>query len=466
MPRWRPSENIEIVPFWSISDFSDVEAQPIAFMAGSFLPPKIERRRLFSPSWTENEYRNVNYGLLSTVTSGAWTLRGGLFRSVFDNPFNFLDITLNTDAQGVGDRFIIAEADRKFGSWSGELRASRLLLEGERRHIVHLTLRGRDQRRRYGGGQTIPAGHIPIDSLPDLDRPQLVFGPQTRDHVRQFTAGVGYQGLWPGVGELSLGIQKTRYRKDGERPSGPLPVSKDSPWLMNGTVSIHATSKLVFYAGYAKGLEESPIAPTIAVNRDEAPPAIITEQMDAGLRLTLAPNLRLVAGAFEIQKPYFGIDNTNLYRNLGQLRNRGLEMSLAGKVTPRLSVVVGLLFMDPQIRGAAVEAGLVGRRPIDSYKRYVSAGVEYNVPWIDGLSFDLRFENYGDRTADRKNTFVIPARNVVSVGARYRFEIHDAPSTLRLQWASLTNDYARGLFGEGFFYNVPSRVIASLTTDW
>ena len=165
-----------------------------------------------------------------------------------------------------------------------------------RRHTIHLALRGREQKRRYGGGQSISLGRARIDERIAFDRPEFEFGLQTRDRVRQFTAGLGYEGRWRDVGELSLGIQKTDYRKEVVTPGGPLPVSTDSPWLPNGTLSLYAGKDLVFYAGYTKGLEESPVAPEVAVNKDEAPPAIITEQKDAGLRYALTDNLRLVAG--------------------------------------------------------------------------------------------------------------------------------------------------------------------------
>lgn len=466
VPRWRPTQAIDLIGFWSISDIGSFDAQPVIFTGGSFLPPRIERRKRFTAPWAKSHLRYVNYGALASVRSGAWTFRGGLFRSVNESPLTILDLSLNTDREGVGDRFIIAEANRKFASTSGELRASRLFADGPRSHVVHLTLRGREQIRRYGGSQTFSFGRIRYDELPDVPRPDFSFGPQTRDRVRQATGGIGYQGLWRGVGELSLGLQKTAYRKSGERPSGPIPASKDDPWLMNGTLSIYASDRLVLYAGYAKGLEESPIAPTVAVNRDEAPPAIITEQRDAGFRLTLANDVRLVAGVFDIRKPYFALDAGLLFRNLGELRNRGVEVSLAGTIVPRVSAVLGLMLLDSKISGSAVDEGLVGKRPVDAFPRYASVALDYSTPWVNGLSLDLRYENYGRRTADRLNTFYIPARHVVSVGGRYRFRIANRPATLRAQIASLTNHYSPALFGEGFFFNVPRRLIVSLTSDW
>ena len=52
------------------------------------------------------------------------------------------------------------------------------------------------------------------------------------------------------------------------------------------------------------------------------------------------------------------------------------------------------------------------------------------------------------------------------VGGRYRFSIAGRPATFRAQIASLTNHYSPALFGEGFFFNVPRRLIVSLTSDW
>ena len=466
IPRWRPNDKIEIIPFWSISDFSGSEPQPIIFAAGDFLPPRIERGVYVGQPWAKNEFRGTNYGVVSTFSlSDAATLRAGLFRSDFENAINFTDLALNADEQGLADRVLIAEADRRFASTSGEVRLSRRFDEGERRHIIHLAVRGREQKRRYGGGQVIPLGRARIDEPIEFEKPELEFGPQTNDRVRQFTAGLGYEGRWRDVGELSLGIQKTDYRKEVETPTGPLPVTTDSPWLMNGTLSVYASKDLAFYAGYTKGLEESPVAPEVARNKDEAPPAIITEQMDAGLRYVISPNLRVVAGVFDVRKPYYALDNTLLFANLGTVRHRGVELSLAGQPAPRVNVVIGTVFLDAELSGEAVEQGLVGRRPVNAIGRVSSAALEYSVPWVEGLSVDLYYESTSDRTANRQNSLVVPARYIVSPGVRYRFRVGDKPATFRAQVASANNVYGYNVIGEGVYYNVPRRFSMSLVAD-
>lgn len=463
--RWRPSDRLELIPFWSLQDARDGEAQPVVFTAGAYLPPRMERRRYFGPDWAQNDSRGTNYGMLATFRSGDWTLRAGAFRSVADNLRTFNPFFLNASPDGEADRVVFYEPGRRSASTSGELRLTRQAVEGERLHMVHLMARGRMQDRRYGGSQSFAFGRGRIDEGIDAPRPQLSGGPQTTDRVRQFTLGLGYEGRWREVGELSLGVQRSFYDKTVVRPSGPLPVTEASPWLFNGAASIRAGDDLVFYAGYSRGLEESPVAPDIAVNRGEAPPAIMTEQMDAGLRLNLTPSLRLVAGLFDVRKPYFALDPGLVFRRLGERRNRGAELSLAGQITPRLSLVLGAVLLDASVSGDAVDLGLIGRRPIGAVARTVTGAVNWNVPWIEGLSLDASIEATSDRTANAANTLVIPDRYAAAVGGRYRFDLAGRPATFRAQLASFNNAYGFNNIGEGFWYNLPRRFQMSLTID-
>ena len=463
--RWRPTASVEIIPFWSMKEESGGEAQPIIFTGGSYLPPQIERRRYFGPEWAQNEGRDVNYGILGTFGLGDWTLRGGAFRSIAHDYRNFTPLFLNTTPEGHADRDVISEPGRRFASTSGELRLTRQTIESDRLHLVHLIARGRMQDRRNGGSQRFNFGRGSIDEQILAPEPAFVLGPQTTDKVRQLTFGLGYEGRWRDVGELSLGIQRTFYEKAVVRPSGALPVSESSPWLFNGTVSVLASQNLVLYAGYSKGLEESPVAPDVAVNRGEAPPAIITEQMDAGLRYAITPALSLVAGVFDVRKPYFALDPGLVFRELGQVRNRGIEMSLAGQITPRLSIVLGAVFLDATVSGDQVDLGLVGRRPVGSVGRNITGALNWALPWLQGLSVDLAYESTSERVANRANSFVISPRYVYSLGGRYKFELLDRPATFRAQVASANNAYGYSNLGEGFYYNQPRRFQMSLTVD-
>src|SRR4030095_15779113 len=124
--------------------------------------------------------------------------------------------------------------------------------------------------------------------------------------------------------------QKVRYRKTISPPVEPEIETRANPWLWNATLAINLAGGLVAYAGYTRGLEDSGVAPEIAVNRSEAPPALETSQRDIGLRDAFW-TLRLLLGGFDVRKPYFNLDPALVYRQLGEVRHRGVEISLSGE---------------------------------------------------------------------------------------------------------------------------------------
>src|SRR3546814_15129427 len=93
-------------------------------------------------------------------------------------------------------------------------------------------------------------------------------------------------------------MQKVNYRKQVTTPSEAAPESRDNPWLLNAAAMIDLTPAVSLYASFTRGLEESDVAPETAANRDEAPPAIRTRQIDAGAKIRAA-GMTLMAGVFD-----------------------------------------------------------------------------------------------------------------------------------------------------------------------
>jgi len=467
LPRWRPADDVEIIPFWSRIRFSDEEAQPLLFTDGTRLPPKIKRRTYLGQPWADNDGHADNYGVLANARLGGWTVRGGLFRSLVVEDTSFANIFTAVTPAATATSLVVANPELRYGSVSGEFRVSRSLVEGDRLHIVHLSLRGREQRRRYGGAQLINYGPVSLAAPVERPLPVFAFGAQTRDHVRQGTLGLAYEGRWKNVGELSLGVQKSDYRKAVDAPAGPVPDSRDRPWLVNATAAVYATTDLAIYAGYTRGLEESPVAPIEAVNRAEAPPAIRTRQIDGGLRWAVSPKLKLVVGAFEVRKPYFNLDGVSRFGRLGAVRHRGLEFSLAGELLPGLNVVAGTVLLDARVSGTLVDTGVIRDKPVGSIGRTSILVLDYRLPRVSGLSVDAVVESTSDRVASATTALVVPARAVLSVGARYRFKVDDTPMTARAVVGNLFNTYGFSTGGSGFFiYNVPRRVTLSISADF
>jgi len=251
-------------------------------------------------------------------------------------------------------------------------------------------------------------------------------------------------------------------------------VTRDKPLFVNAALALTVSDRLAAYANFTQGLEEAPLAPENALNAQEAPPAIHTEQYDFGVRYTLTPQLRLVVGYFDVRKPYFNVDPTRLYRMLGDERHRGFEVSLAGKLSDRLNIVAGAVLQKPDVTGEGVRSGLIGPKPVNQAETTLRLNLDYRTPWIEGLSVDAAYAHTGERAATTRQFVELGGRQLnaealstLDLGMRYRFRIAGHPSTFRAQALNVFDDFAWRVFPSGAFYVAPARAFqVSLATDF
>jgi len=443
IPRWRITETIEVVPFWGLTRGRDEEAPPTIVTAGAFAPPQIERRRYFGQSWAQNESDSTTYGVLSKARIGeSWAIAAGVFRSVQEDMASFADLYVGTQRDGSTTERLIADPEQRYASTSGEIRASRSFMAGPRLHTIHMSVRARELESIYGGSMALDLGPRSLGQRVPIERPSaFAFRERTRDSVDQTTLGLGYELRWRGVGEASLGVQRAEYEKRIRQPGLPEVGTEDDPWLVSATVAAHASADLAFYAGYTRGLEETGIAPDTAANRNAALPAIRTQQVDGGARWSVTKDLKLVAGLFEVKKPYFNTNESNVFTTLGNVRHRGVEISLNGKPHEDWSLVAGAVLMEPRVTGEPVREGRIGRKPVGQTERLLRLNLEYRPPALSALSLDLAVANYGERVASNDGTSVLPEYTVADIGARYRMQVGGRPATLRLWVGNVTDEF-------------------------
>ena len=464
-PQWRPTPNFELRPFFSQISFREEESEPLMLTAGGALPPKIRREHYYGQEWSTNEGEVLNYGAIAAARFGAWTARLGVFESVFAPDAEFAELFTDIDASGNSNEIVLAFPKSRFASKSGELRLSRVFEAGPRRHTLQFAARGRLQKRRYGGEDQIDVGQVQLGVGRDIARPEFVFGEQSHDEVEQHTFGAAYELQWANVGEMGVGLQKTSYSKSVETPTDVLPESRAHPWLKYVTATFNATERLALYGSYTEGLEESPVAPPNAVNRNVAAPALETEQYDAGIRWAAFGEMKLIAGVFSIEKPYFDIDAAGFFSELGTVEHRGVELSLAGDPLDNLTVILGTRWLDATVSGATVEAGIIGEKPAGSARLYSVATADFRLAGT-GASVDATVEHVTPQVANSANTIEVPARAVLHVGGRYRFELFGKPATLRLQVQNVTDEYGWIMLGSGaYIYNSPRRFTVYITAD-
>ena len=462
--RWRPAAGIEVMPFWSLNNDYNDEAGTFYVPAGPFLPKLPRPDHNEGPGWADFRYTGLNEGLLASARLAEnWVVRLGAFRSVWDVKHSYSGLLLNEQPDGSGERVLFVDPPNKQQSDSGELRLTHSIPDGPRLHVVHLSIRRRDAKREFGGSDFLDFGPGRIGEDVTAPEPDAFhFSEESHDRVEQTTVGVAYDGRWKNVGEISFGISKAKFRKQTDIPGAPAAVTRSSPLLYNATAAANVTNSIIVYAGYARGLEESGVAPDSAANRKQPLPAVLTQQKDAGVRFNLTKSIKAVAGVFDLTRPYFGFDSANVYRQVGTVESRGAEFSLSGSVTPQLDVVAGGMFLDPRVTASGA-VGNIGSKPVGLPTHLLIGNANWKTP-VKALQLDLAVVHRGRTPATTDNVVFLPARARVDLGGRYRFKLAGRSATFRLQVVNLFNNEGWGLAGSGVYTGNPARYVQGYVT--
>ncbi|MET0252078.1 MAG: TonB-dependent receptor [Novosphingobium sp.] len=465
--RWKPARTVELSPFWGRVDTYHRQASPTFITAGPFIPKGLRTGHYIGAEWAGQRLTATNYGVIGKARIGrSSALALGLFRSVNDLPENYSLLLRNLTPDNQADRRIVADPPQGTAATSGELRMERIVRDGARAHLVTASLRGRSRSARYGGSVATDFGRGDVNVPLDVPKPAFAFGERTREKVRQTTPGLAYELRWKGAGSLGLGVQRALYAKRVTVPGVGRTATRDRSWLYNASLAIALSTDVALYASASSGLEESGLAPESATNRREVLPAIHTSQVDAGVRVALPARLRLVAGLFDVRKPYFAVDQANVFAQAGRICHRGIELSLSGTPAPGLTIVAGAVLMNPVVTGALVDQGRLGRRPLGDTARLLTLSASYVPSAIPALTLGMNLLNHGPRTANTANLSEVPGATLVDLSARYRLRIADRPSVLRLQVTNAGDRLDYAVQGNNSFGFTTMRSVAlSLTTD-
>ena len=467
--RWRPNDVTEVLPFFFRNSSFQAEVPPSIFTGGNYLPPKVDRSVFYGQKWAASRSEQRNLGFIARSSPWPnWRIQAGLFHSKQDRSKNHAVFLRNTTQAGLANLDILKHPPHYSDSYSGEARVSGVFTDGAFRHTVHIATRGRSVHRLFGGGQTLSYGQVQLGVYQPVAERAYTLGVRDKDLVRQITPGVSYAGQWANVGEFSVGLQKSFYRRRFGKENVAPQSTESQPWLYNGTLTYYLTPDLTLYSGYTRGIEEFGTAPDNAVNAGQPLPAALTEQIDAGFRYRLMPGVNLIAGVFEVSKPYFDRNTANVFTDVGSLRHRGIEISLSGKVVPNVTVIAGAMFLQARVSGLTVDQGLIGRVPPGTPPRLMRVNVQYDVPALKGFSLDGQVEVIGGHTANRLNTLRVGSAATLSLGTRYSFNVGKTRANIRLQMQNVTNSFDWVVDGASgrLAPSAPRNYVARLSADF
>ena len=106
------------------------------------------------------------------------------------------------------------------------------------------------------------------------------------------------------------------------------------------------------------------------------------------MRYKIGSNVILIAGVFEVKKPYFDRNIANVFSDVGNLSHCGVEFSLSGCLASGLNVVVGAMLLRVRVEVDAAVVSFIVPVPVGRVNRNVRLNVQYGLVSWRGFSID------------------------------------------------------------------------------
>lgn len=227
------------------------------------------------------------------------------------------------------------------------------------------------------------------------------------DERAQLIVGARYQEVDASNFNANTGLLTSSYADNAVTPMVGIVVK---PWR---NVSL--------YANYIEGLQEGATAPLSSVNAGEVFAPFVTKQYEAGSKIDFG-RFGTTLAVYQVARPS-GITDpiTNIFGVDGEQRHRGIDVNIFGEVTDGIRLLGGVAFIQSEL--TKTQGGLnEGNNGIGVPEWRAVLGVEWDTPFIEGLTLAGRVLRNGEAYLDAANTQVVPAWTRVDIGARYRFE--------------------------------------------
>lgn len=254
---------------------------------------------------------------------------------------------------------------------------------------------------------------------------------------------------------------------DGE-PEGLTKSYDDSEITPTYGVVYKPLPTLSIYGSYSEGIEQGGTAPEHAVNANEILGPLKTEQLEAGVKYELPGGALLTTALFQIDKGLEYTDDTNTYVQDGRQVHEGVEVTLAGAVTSRLSMVAGVAYLKPEIEETA-DVTLIGKQPQGVPQWQANLFANYDLSdFVPGLSINGGIYYSGEKAIDRQNTWMAEDYVRLDAGLRYEQRFNDTTNVIyRLTVENLADEtyLANTTFGT-LNFGSPRSVILSATVDF
>ncbi len=246
------------------------------------------------------------------------------------------------------------------------------------------------------------------------------------------------------------GNTTSRYDKQAVTPAVALVVK---PWGPD----------LSFYANYVQGLSKGDsVTDTTATNFGQVFAPYKTEQKEVGVKWNAGTFTNTLA-LFQIDKPMLVIEGTTArptYADGGEKRVRGVEWNTFGELARGVRVLGGVTYS--QGKQTKTSFGRYdGNTAVGAPRWQANTGLEWDTPWIAGLTLSARVQATSSQYADAANKLKIPGWGQLDLGARYAMLVNGKDVVLRL---NVNNVFDKHYYAGSFSDTTPIATLGPART--
>ena len=260
--------------------------------------------------------------------------------------------------------------------------------------------------------------------------------------------------------------------------TGAVTSSDSESWVWSPTVSLifKPLDRLSLYATYSDSVEQGETAPAGTHNVNVILTPYRDTDYEAGFKYALTPDFLVTVDGFRMTRPLAQtVAATNVFQVIGTQRNWGAEIYGQGAISPDLSLLGGVTYVDARLENSLL-ANTNDKRVVGVPNWKADFAADLHPASLKGLAFTGALHIEGDRAATNTNNSFAPAYATVDLGLRYSAALGGHHETVRLQvmnigdaryYTAIADGTIVGSPGANTAYIAPPRtVMANIEFDY
>lgn len=221
--------------------------------------------------------------------------------------------------------------------------------------------------------------------------------------------------------------------------------SRLSRFLPQTALVWKATDEVNAYVSYVRGISLGQEAPFWTSNEGTFLPAVLSRQVEVGVKFVPGDALTLGAALFRTSQPFQyakpdGSDAGYTFVEEGQQTHTGLELTAQGQLSERLSLTASASFLRARARDAGTP-DYEGHQLINVPKTRATVHAEYQLPFVTGLGVTGGWRYAASNVATADGRVSAPAYSVFDAGLRFKHQVGEHPVTWNLSVDNLFNRF-------------------------